>query len=416
MAVGCIRRVVKEEYRLMTEKQKRVKILAVSYLFPNCEQPNHGVFVLNRLKAMSEYADITVVNPLPNSPIHSKLAKFSALQLVPEKNVINGLTVYHPRYFSIPGHLKSIEVLTYYKAVLNTLKKMNTSFDVIDLHWTFPDLPTGYFLSKKLNIPFNVTLRGMEAFHIQDSGLRKHIVSYFLNKATHVISLSEEMAKKANELASTADRTTVIRNGVDTDKFCYLDQIECRKKLSLPLDEKIILGVGALIHRKGFDLVIKGLAKIIKADGLDNTKFYILGSQGPEGDYRKELQLLIKQHNLDNHVVFVGAVPNSELITWYNAVDVFCLSSRGEGSPNVLTEALACGTPAVATNVGSVPEIMESEANLGFCVGNESLQEIIAKLIELLQMSTDRQIQAKNFNKYTWDWCAKKVMKVISHE
>jgi glycosyltransferase involved in cell wall biosynthesis len=397
-------------------KNNKLKILAISYLFPNSSQPNHGIFVFNRLKAMSEYADITVINPLPDSPIHSKIAKFSHLQSVPEKNIINGLTVYHPRYFSIPGHLKSIEVLTYYRAVLNVLKKINLSFDVIDLHWTFPDLPTGHFLSQKLNIPFNVTLRGMEAFHIQDNGLRKRIVSYYLNKANSVISLSEEMAKKANELADTGSRTTVIRNGVDTDKFYHLDQMQCRKKLALPKDEKIILGVGALIHRKGFDLVIKGLSQIINTDGLEKVKFYILGSQGPEGDYRKELQLFIKQHNLDSHVVFVGAVPNNELITWYNAVDVFCLSSRGEGSPNVLTESLACGTPAVATNVGSVPEIMASEANLGFCVGNENLQEMIAKLIELLQMNTDRQLQASNFNKYTWDWCAQKVMKVISHE
>lgn len=391
---------------------KKSKILAISYLFPNCNQPNHGVFVLNRLKAMGKYADITVINPLPDSFMHQKLERFTQLQTVPEMEVMDGLTVYHPRYFSIPGHFKSVEVVTYYRAVLSIIKKIGNDFDLIDLHWTFPDLPTGYFLSQKLNIPFNVTLRGMEAFHSQDSGLRKNIVAYYLKKASHVISLSEEMAKKADELANTASKTTVIRNGVDTEKFYYLDQKECREKLALPQDEKIILGVGALIHRKGFDLVIKGLESIISTQGLEKTKFYILGAQGPEGDFRKELNQFIVEHKLQQQVVFVGAVANADLITWYNAADVFCLSSRGEGSPNVLTEALACGTPAVATNVGSVPEIMASEPDLGFCVENENIKEITEKLCCLLKMPPDRKQQADNFNKYTWDWCAQKVMSI----
>jgi len=181
----------------------------------------------------------------------------------------------------------------------------------------------------------------------------------------------------------------------------------------LPLDEKIILGVGALIQRKGFDLVIKGLEKIIATSGLEKTKFYILGSQGPEGDYRKELNQFIEHHKLHNYVVFVGAVANSQLISWYNAVDVFCLSSRGEGSPNVLTEALACGTPAVATNVGSVSEIMASEEQSGFCCENENSEQIAQCLIKVLNSESDRNLNAERFNKYNWDWCAKKVMDVI---
>ncbi len=414
MAVSGFRRMVTEKYRLMSIEKLRKRILVISYLFPNTSQPNHGIFVHNRLKAMSKYADITVINPIPESPIHKRLNRFSHFKSVPEKEERDGVNIYHPRYFSIPGHLKSIEVFTYYKAVLSALAQIGSDFDLIDLHWTFPDLPTGYFLSKKLNIPFHVTLRGMEAFHLQDSGLRKHIVAHYLAKASHIISLSEEMVRKADELASTRDKTTVIRNGVDTEKFYYLDKTDCRNKLSLPINEKIILGVGALIHRKGFDLVIKGLSKILATKELVSTKFYILGSQGPEGDYRKELMQFIQQHQLENNVVFVGAVENSELITWYNAVDVFCLSSRGEGSPNVLTEALACGTPAVATNVGSVPEIMASEDNLGFCVTNESVDEITEKLIELLLSKNNRQQQSEKFNKYTWNWCAEKVMGVIN--
>jgi len=361
---------------------------------------------------MSQYANITVINPIADSVFHRKISKFKHLQSIPKLEKIEGINVHHPRFFSIPGHFKSIETLTYRRAVQKVLDEIGYDFDLIDLHWTFPDLPCGYWISRKINKPFHVTLRGMEAFHLQDSGLRKQIVAYFLKKADKVISLSEEMAQKADDLSNTAARTFVIRNGVDTEKFNHLDLIECRTKLALPKNDKIILGVGALIHRKGFDLVIKGLQKILATTGLENTKFYVLGAQGPEGDYRKELNQFIVEQQLQMHVVFVGTVDNSELITWYNAADVFCLSSRGEGSPNVLTEALACGTPAVATSVGSVPEIMASEDDLGFCVGNEDKEELAIKLIKVLSSGYDRKKQATNFKKYTWDWCAKKCLKV----
>lgn len=390
------------------------RILAISYLFPNETAPNHGVFVLNRLKAMSKYADITVINPIADSPINRRIDKFKALQQVPELEVMKDFKVYHPRYFSIPGHLKSIEVISYRLAVQAVLREIGTNFDLIDLHWTFPDLPTGAYLSNQLKIPFNITLRGMEAFHIQDSGLRKHIVAHYLKKADGVISLSEEMAKKADELSNTRQKTTVIRNGVDTDNFYFIEQKQAREKLGLALHEKIILGVGALIYRKGFDLVIKGLEQVLAVNGLENTKFYILGSQGPEGDYRAELSQFIDEHQLQQNVVFVGAVNNKDLITWYNAADTFCLSSRGEGSPNVLTEALACGTPSVATNVGSVPEIMASEEGLGVCVNSEDKAGLAAGIIGVLQCKYDRKAQAEKFSKYTWDWCASKIMETLA--
>ncbi|MDO6720377.1 glycosyltransferase [Psychrosphaera sp. 1_MG-2023] len=393
---------------------KNKRILAISYLFPNSEQPNHGIFVLNRLTAMSKYADVTIINPIPDSPFHGFIGKFKSLKNIPETETMNGLTVYHPRFLSIPGYLKSIEINSYKRAVQKVIDTIGFDFDVVDLHWTFPDLPTGHYLSNRYDVPFNVTLRGMEAFHFQDNDVRQQVVKKYLKNVTKVISLSEEMATTANELAQTGSRTTVIRNGVDTDKFYYLDKTECRTTLGLPQDKQIILGVGALIHRKGFDLVIKALSTLTQQPKFHNLVFYILGSEGAEGDYRTELKHYVTEHNLQDHVVFQGAVANQQLITWYNAVDVFCLSSRGEGSPNVLTEALACGTPAVATKVGSVPEIMASEPDLGDVVENDDLAGLTKALDVVLSNTYDREEAAKRFNKYTWDWCAKEVAKTLA--
>ena len=383
----------------------RKKILAISYLFPNSEKPNHGIFVYNRLNAMAKYADVTVINPIPWSPLHSFIDKFKHLRNIPAKTQRGNLTIYHPRYLSIPGYAKGIEIPTYRSAVKKVIDDIGFDFDLIDLHWTFPDLPTGDYLSNRYGVPYRVTLRGMEAFHIQDGDVRQASVAQYLNKVGSIISLSTEMANQAISMGVSPEKVTVIRNGVDTEMFFYKPIEESRALLKLPKEHRIVLGVGSLIHRKGFDVVIKAMAEIESKEKLFH--FYILGSEGPEGDYRSELKKLVKEKELENFVHFVGAVPNETLVDWYNAADVFCLSSRGEGSPNVLTEALACGCSAVSTKVGSAPDIMESEKDLGVLVDVDDSHNMRDALLQLLSKENDRQHRAEVFGKYTWDWCAK---------
>ena len=385
--------------------EERKKILAISYLFPNSEKPNHGIFVYNRLNAMTKYADVTVINPIPWSPLHSFIDKFKHLRNIPAKTQRGNLTIYHPRYLSIPGYAKGIEIPTYRSAVKKVINDIGFDFDLIDLHWTFPDLPTGDYLSNRYGVPYRLTLRGMEAFHIQDGDVRQASVAQYLNKVGSIISLSTEMANQAISMGVSPEKVTVIRNGVDTEMFFYKPIEESRALLKLPKEHRIVLGVGSLIHRKGFDVVIKAMAEIESKEKLFH--FYILGSEGPEGDYRSELKKLVKEKELENFVHFVGAVPNETLVDWYNAADVFCLSSRGEGSPNVLTEALACGCSAVSTKVGSAPDIMESEKDLGVLVDVDDSHNMRDALLQLLSKENDRQHRAEVFGKYTWDWCAK---------
>ncbi len=385
--------------------EERKKILAISYLFPNSEKPNHGIFVYNRLNAMAKYADVTVINPIPWSPLHSFIDKFKHLRNIPAKTQRGNLTIYHPRYLSIPGYVKGIEIPTYRSAVKKVINEIGFDFDLIDLHWTFPDLPTGDYLSNRFGVPYRVTLRGMEAFHIQDGDVRQASVAQYLNKVGSIISLSTEMANQAISMGASPEKVTVIRNGVDTEMFFYKPIEESRALLKLPKEHRIVLGVGSLIHRKGFDVVIKAMAEIESKEKLFH--FYILGSEGPEGDYRSELKELVREKELENFVHFVGAVPNETLVDWYNAADVFCLSSRGEGSPNVLTEALACGCSAVSTKVGSAPDIMESEKGLGVLVDVDDSRNMRDALLQLLAKENDRQQRAEVFGKYTWDWCAK---------
>lgn len=398
----------------MSEPRKR--ILAISYLFPNSAQPNHGVFVLNRLKALSQYVDITVINPLPWSPIHRYIDRLSLIKNVPDVEVLQGLEVHHPRFFSIPRFFKQLEPRHYQRAIDRCLSQLNGSgkshFDIVDMHWTFPDLPAGLAIAERLNAKTIVTLRGMEAMHESDGKVRSSAVDDGLIRVDRIIALSEELKAAADTRTTMPAKSVVVRNGVSTEQFYYIEQQQAKSLISTSIDSPAIISVGSLIYRKGFDLLIGALQRLRLLPNFANCCLYIIGSEGPEGDYRKRLFEQVERLGLQDAVKFVGQVPNAELVNWYNACDVFCLASRGEGSPNVLTEAIACGCPAVSADVGSAREIVESEGNLGLCVESDSEGALYDGLHEVLSRKIDREKNATIFSKYSWDWCAQNVLPV----
>lgn len=397
--------------------QRKIKILAISFLFPNRVMPEFGIFVLNRLKALQAYADVTVINPIPWSPIHEKIERYQKLKDIPVEDSMGGLRVYHPRFLSIPKYFKSVEAISYSVAVAPIAKKIYLvqGFDIVDLHWTYPDLPAGARIARKYGKPLSVTLRGKEAFYYQEADMRQRIVGHYLPLADKVIALSEELKTMYGQATGCLERADVIRNGVDKDKFYYMPQNRCREELGLNPDEKIIVSVGSLIIGKGFDLIINVLPEIVDRPEFANIRLYIIGEEGRAGYYRAELLRLVEQKSMQDHVIFQGLVDNGELIKWYNAADMFCLASRSEGSPNVLTEALACGCPSLATDVGSVREIIESEPEIGVCVPSEDEGALRSGLEMVLEKAYSRAENAAAFSKYDWDWCARRVYEAFSN-
>ncbi|MAZ66051.1 MAG: group 1 glycosyl transferase [Kangiellaceae bacterium] len=389
-----------------------LNILVLSYLYPNNVFPNHGIFVHNRIKAVAKRASVTVINPIPTSPVHRFSSLHKQMADIPEQEAIDGIQVYHPRFLSIPKVGKQVESVTYRRAVQRVVRQLGvTSVDVVDLHWTFPDLPAGVALAKQLGAPLLCTIRGKEALHEGEGNYSQRCVQQSLSKVDGVIGVSRDLMKSAMAFTREGTPGFTIRNGVATERFVYQSQAECRDMLGIPHDYKVIFSVGSLIYRKGFDLTLKALARLRDA-GHNNLHFYIGGSVGHEGNYSATLQCLVDELKLRSVVHFVGQIANKDLAQWYNAADIYCLSSRGEGSPNVLTEALSCGCPSVVADVGAAKEIVESEPEQGICVAADSVDGIEQGIRHVLATDYDRSLASQRFAKYTWDWCADEVLNV----
>jgi teichuronic acid biosynthesis glycosyltransferase TuaC len=393
---------------------KRIKVLALSYLFPNRNKPDHGIFVLNRLKALSKYVDIKVINPIPWFPGQNLFERYKHRSNIPLQDTIGGLDVYHPRFFSVPKFLKSGEGDQYLKALKPVVDQIHEDFefDLVDMHWTFPDLPAGIELGKQYGKKKIVTLRGMEAFHDQDKDHRKAIVAKGLKEVDTIIALSQELKNYGDQLSGDPSKSTVIMNGVDTDQFFYIPKDKAREHINMDETEINILSVGSLIYRKGFDLLIKCVAKLKQDERYNHIHFYIIGSEGAEGDYRRELNNLMDELGVRVNVTFVGQVDNNELKFWYNACDLFCLASRGEGSPNVLSEALACGCPVISSNVGSAQDIIQLNQGISICLDKNNETSFVQAIGAMVNRKITREDAAGAYAEYDWFWCASQILPI----
>lgn len=404
-------------------------ILAISYLFPNSVYPAFGIFVLHRLKAVSKHSKVIVINPVPWFPFCKKFQRYKDFDKIPKKEIIQGIDVHHPRFFIIPKYFKFFDAVSYFLSVRPVVKKIAKyhRFDLIDLHWTYPDIFAGVVLSRMYQKKWLMTVRGIAGLNVfcdlknnrfyEEKSLRQFMLKALIKKAPKIIALSPELKKICADFGVVDNRISIIPNGIDHTRFYYIKKSLARGRLNLPKNITIIFTVGSLIYIKGFDRVIKGLGRL--RQGSRKIVYYIAGSTGAAGDYSTELRETAKRNGVESAVVFLGQVHHSDLVFWYNAADIYCLASRSEGCPNALMEALTCGCPSVATRVGMVDDIFQKEL-MGELVENKG--EAVIKGIETALAKTyDRKKISSQMQHHSWERCAVKVVDeyqklMVSHE
>lgn len=388
----------------------RYNILALSYLFPNRVHPTYGVFVYNRLRAVQQFCNIKVIAPIQWYPLMHFIRGTLWGTHIPFRDEIDGFEIYHPRFAVIPRYLKGIDAITFFwavRTVVGKLEKGGFNFDLIDVHWTYPDIVAGYLLARKAGKKFIVTVRGHEALYQEERTLRRWLVAFFLRRADMVVTLSAELRDKVVGLGVDPDKVRIVLNGVDLSCFHPLDSVACRRQLGLPIDKKILLSVGRLTEGKGHQELIRIMPEISKMEG---TELYIIGGVNPEDDFSQVLRTMISELKLSN-VHLVDKVAHEMLPIWYNAANLFCLATKREGCPNALLEALACGTPVVVTDVGAVGALVVHGEN-GFLAHpeqNSSLAEIISSS---LNRNWDRERIAALMNEWDWSKCAQQVVEI----
>lgn len=389
----------------------------LSATFPSNADPFRGVFVKERIKALAALPefDVRVVSPVPWSPPIKQFAEWYKLSQYARYEILDGLQVYRPRYPMLPKIGGYVHSQLMFSSVGRFVEKLRAQypFDLLDSHFVFPNGVVAARLAQKYQIPVVITGRGEDMLRFPENPLMRAKIQWALKRANLCIGVSREI--EAAMLANGADhsKTCVVANGIDTKKFRPLPQVQCRQRLNLPLDKKILLSVGDRLELKGFHLLVEAMPEILRQH--PNAVLVIVGGPGRFGrDFTGQIESRIQSLGLSNHVVLAGAKSHDELINWYNAADLFLLMSSREGSPNVLIEALACGTPAVGNAVGGIPDEL-SDPTVGLLVKERSAKAASVAILDALDRHWDRSAIHAKMQSRSWESTAQRLAEMFIH-
>jgi glycosyltransferase involved in cell wall biosynthesis len=370
-------------------------ILTVTTLFPNPVQPAHGAFVAARLEKLLASGQITaeVLAPVPWLPPFLRHASAGRLDQVPRERIEQGLRIHHPRYLVVPKIGMTLTPHTLFRTLRHSLGKLlaeGQRFDLIDAHYFYPDGVAALWLGRHFGIPVVVTARGTDLSLIPQYAAPRRMICDAAAQADGLITVCQALKDRLVELGVPPARVSVLRNGVDLERFSPADREQARAALGCR--RRTLGSVGLLVERKGHHHVIRALA------ALPDTDLLIVGA-GPERGF---LERLARSVGVADRVRFLGTLDQPQLARVYNALDALVLASSREGWANVLLEAMACGTPVVASAVWGTPEVVTAPES-GVLMPSLDPQGVVTGVERLFAACPDRAATRRYAEKFSWD-------------
>jgi len=358
-----------------------MKILTTTTMFPNPANPTRGISVWRRTVRLAALCDLRAVAPSLDGP-------------VPPHEVVEGIEVVRTRWTRVPKlvFLNGYQFAWRVRRALGALDGFVP--DLVDAHFLYPDGFGAVEVARRLGVPVVVSARGTDVNHLCQHWPFRPFARWVLRNADHLVAVSAALRERMIEAGAAPERVSVIPNGVDTRLFHPADRQAVRAELGLGQHEQVLFSAGALVRQKGFDALIEGLARVRDGD----LRLYIAGS----GPRRARLEHLAGRLGLAERVRFLGSLAPGEMARWYQAADLFVFGSWREGCPNVVLEALACGTPVVATRVGGTPELVR-EGRDGLLFEPRSPDAFAQALLEALSRTWDHQAIAQKAAQRSWD-------------
>jgi glycosyltransferase involved in cell wall biosynthesis len=266
---------------------------------------------------------------------------------------------------------------------------------LIDAHYFYPDGVAAALLAKWFRLPVVITARGSDLNLIARHALPRAMMVWAARHAAAAVAVSEALADALRRWGLAPGSVRVMRNGVDGQRFQSLPASQARQALGLR-DGPMLLSVGNLVPLKQHQVPIAVLAAL--APSFPGLMLTIIGEGPLKDDLRRQAVAL----GVGERVHFTGAIAQEQLPLWYSAADLLILASTREGLPNVVLEAMACGTPVVASRVGGVPEVVDTEV-CGSLVDADDVQAFVAATLTRLRQPADRQAVRAHALTMSWD-------------
>ena len=377
-----------------------IRTLLFSTLYPSVVRPLHGVFVETRLRELlaSGKVETKVVAPVPWFPFSAaRWGDYAKFARTPAFENRNGVDVWYPRYALLPRVGMSIAPLLMAMAARPTVRRLiddGFDFDLIDSHYYYPDGVAAALLARSFGKPLTITARGTDLNLIPQHALPRRMIQWAAGRADASIGVCAALMDVLRKWGIPEDRLHVMRNGVDLQRFRPVSLQQARQMLGIK-GGPVLISVGHLIERKGHHLAIAAMPHVLLVH--PQAQLLIVG----EGAERDRLLALTREYKVDAHVTLTGSVPNEQLAAWYSAADALILASSREGWANVLLEAMACGTPVVATRIWGTPEVVAEDA-VGLLVAQRDAPSLAEGVLQLLAAPRDRGYVRQYAERFGW--------------
>ncbi len=315
----------------------------------------------------------------------------------------------HPRSLNTYYQLTDQEIKNYVDVFIQKTKQIAERFQPDVIHsqhlWITP------FAALQTGIPYVITAHGTDLMGFRKDKRYHQFALDGAKNASRIITISRQVHNDALKLFSLPeDKFYLNPNGFDSSIFYpkNIDKYHLKEKFGLEEDaEKIVSFVGKFTNFKGIDLLIKA-ARIV-TDKIPKVTFAFAG----DGELMGKMIKLRKELELEN-VHFLGHQTQEDVASLYSAADVSVVPSRIEPFGLVAIEALACGTPVVATNAGGLPDFINEK--VGKLIEMENYQKLAEAILEELQNNTKSSkgkfaAQYARAN-YSWEKTLQNVIKI----
>jgi len=221
--------------------------------------------------------------------------------------------------------------------------------DVLHAHWTLPNGFLGALAARRYCVPLVVSIPGSDATVAGKNPMFRRMARYAFDRARLVTANAESLRDVAvRDLGADPARFELIAYGVDPDALRpdRTGTAELRQQLGIPGDAVVLLAVGRMVYKKGFDSLLRAAALL----GNDSRLHLVLVG---EGDLWRELQALGQSLGLGSRVHWVGNVPVDRMGVYYNMGDIFVLPAADKpptGLAVAVLDAMSCGKPVVGSN------------------------------------------------------------------
>jgi len=328
-----------------------LRIAVITRYFPSSAEPWQGRSAYQTLRVLAQQADVEVFYPNAAYPRFLKPRTRIYTTIGPPASALDVKATYYD-YFALPLLSRPFNGWMAARAVLPSVRAFAP--DLIFSFFVYPDGYAALKAGQALGVPVAVMSIGSDINRIGDR-ISAHHTRTVLRQANSLLTVSEDLRRKAVSMGASPETSRAVINGCDLSVFYPRDRNEAKRKLGIDPAAEAVVYVGRMDIKKGLCELVEAAAQMHA--GRSRLHFYLVG----EGPDRPLIQSAIAANNAAEYVHLLPGCSFDDVAVWMAAADVVTLPSYMEGCPNAVLEALACGRPVVATEVGGIPEIMSSE-------------------------------------------------------